>query len=37
MALIGKEMIPITLPQKVREVPADLGIAKPMNLVLPQA
>ena len=37
VALIGKEMIPITLPQKVRELPADLGIAKPMNLVLPQA
>ena len=37
VALIGKEMIPITLPEKVRELPADLGIAKPQNLVLPQA
>ena len=37
VALIGKEMIPITLPEKVRELPADLGIAKPQKLVLPQA
>ena len=37
VALICKEMIPITLPEKVRELPADLGIAKPQNLLLPQA
>jgi tRNA wybutosine-synthesizing protein 1 len=37
VALIGKEMIPVVLPEKVRDFPKDLGIAKPQNLVLPQA
>ena len=37
VALIGNEMIPVTLPEKVRELPVDLGIAKPQKLVLPQA
>jgi tRNA wybutosine-synthesizing protein 1 len=37
VALIGREMIPITLPEKVRELPRDLGIAKPQRYVLPQA
>ena len=37
VALIGREMIPITLPEKTRELPADLGIAKPQNFSLPQA
>jgi tRNA wybutosine-synthesizing protein 1 len=36
VALIGKEMIPITLPTKVRDLPKDLGIAKPQNFKLPQ-
>ena len=37
VALIGREMVPITLPEKVRELPKDLGIAKPQQYVLPQA
>ena len=37
VALIGREMIPITLPEKTRELPADLGIARPQNFSLPQA
>jgi len=36
VALIGKEMIPITLPEKIRDLPKDLGIAKPQKLNLPQ-
>jgi hypothetical protein len=28
-------MIPITLPEKVRDFPKDLGIAKPQNFSLP--
>lgn len=37
VALIGKEMIPVVLPDKVRELPADLGIAKPQKFTLPIA
>ena len=37
VALIAERMIPVTLPEKVRELPADLGIAKPQQFVLPQA
>ena len=37
VALIAREMIPVTLPEKVRELPRDLGIAKPQRFVLPQA
>lgn len=37
VALIGKEMIPVVLPEKVRELPADLGIAKPQKFTLPIA
>jgi len=37
VALIGREMIPITLPEKTMELPADLGIARPQNFSLPQA
>jgi len=37
VALIGREMVPITLPEKVRELPKDLGIAKPQRYMLPQA
>ena len=37
VALIGHEMIPVVLPEKVRELPADLGIAKPQNFSLPVA
>jgi hypothetical protein len=33
--LIGKEIIPVVLPPKVREFPADLGIAKPQSYKLP--
>ena len=36
VTLIGKEMIPVTLPEKIRELPKDLGIAKPQKLNLPQ-
>ena len=36
VTLIGKEMIPVTLPKKVRDLPRDLGIAKPQKLNLPQ-
>ena len=35
VALIGKEMIPVTLPEKTRDFPTDLGIAKPQNFKLP--
>jgi hypothetical protein len=37
VALIGKEMIPVVLPEKVRELPTDLGIAKPQKFTLPIA
>ena len=37
VALIGKEMIPVVLPEKVRELPSDLGIAKPQKFTLPIA
>ena len=37
VALIGREMVPVTLPEKTRELPADLGIAKPQRFTLPQA
>ena len=37
VALIGREMIPVVLPEKVRELPKDLGIAKPQNFSLPIA
>jgi len=37
VALIGKEMIPVVLPKKLKEFPKDLGIAKPQHFVLPQA
>jgi tRNA wybutosine-synthesizing protein 1 len=37
VALIGREMIPVTLPEKTMELPADLGIAKPQRFTLPQA
>ena len=37
VALIGNEMIPVVLPERVRELPADLGIAKPQNFSLPIA
>jgi tRNA wybutosine-synthesizing protein 1 len=36
VTLIGKEMIPVTLPEKIRDLPKDLGIAKPQKLNLPQ-
>ena len=36
VALIGKEMIPVTLPTKIRDLPKDLGIAKPQKFTLPQ-
>ena len=36
VALIGKEMIPVTLPKKIRELPKDLGIAKPQKFTIPQ-
>ena len=36
VALIGKEMIPVTLPTKTRDLPKDLGIAKPQKFSLPQ-
>ena len=36
VTLIGKEMIPVTLPEKIRELPKNLGIAKPQKLNLPQ-
>jgi wyosine [tRNA(Phe)-imidazoG37] synthetase (radical SAM superfamily) len=35
VVLIGKEIIPVVLPPKVREFPADLGIAKPQSYKLP--
>ena len=37
VALIGREMTPITLPEKTRELPTDLGIARPQKFSLPQA
>ena len=37
VALIGREMIPVTLPEKTRDLPADLGIARPQKFSLPQA
>ena len=36
VALIGKEMIPVTLPTRIRDLPKDLGIAKPQKFSLPQ-
>ena len=35
VALIGKKMIPVKLPEKIRDLPKDLGIAKPQKLSLP--
>ena len=35
--LIGREMVPVTLPEKTRDLPEDLGIAKPQKFSLPQA
>ena len=35
VCLIGKEMIPVKLPKKTRDLPLDLGIAKPQNFSLP--
>ena len=35
VALIGTELMPVVLPPKVREFPADLGIAKPQSYKLP--
>ena len=35
VSLIGKEMIPVKLPEKTRDLPQDLGIAKPQNFSLP--
>jgi len=37
VALIGREIIPITLPTQTREYPENLGIAKPQNYKLPMA
>ena len=36
VALIGREMIPVVLPEKRLDLPSDLGIAKPQNFHLPQ-
>ena len=36
VALIGREMIPVVLPEKKLDLPSDLGIAKPQNFHLPQ-
>jgi hypothetical protein len=36
VALIGQEMIPVTLPVATRAFPDDLGIAKPQSQ-MPQA
>ncbi len=35
VALIGREMIPVTLPTATRSLPDDLGIAKPQSYKLP--
>jgi len=35
VSLIGKEIIPVVLPEQKREFPADLGIAKPQAFKLP--
>jgi hypothetical protein len=35
VSLIGKEIIPVVLPEQKREFPADLGIAKPQSYKLP--
>jgi len=35
VSLIGEEMIPVTLPEKTRSLPSDLGIAKPQKFSLP--
>ena len=35
VALIGKEIIPVTLPIATRKFPEDLGIAKPQHYRLP--
>ena len=37
VALIGKEIIPVTLPIATRKFPEDLGIAKPQHYKLPLA
>ena len=37
VALIGKEIVPVTLPTATREYPKDLGIAKPQHYKLPLA
>ena len=36
VTLIGKEMIPVELPIAKKELPKDLGIAKPQRFLLPQ-
>ena len=35
VSLIGKEIIPVVLPEQKRAFPADLGIAKPQTFKLP--
>ena len=35
VALIGREIIPVVLPEQKREFPVDLGIAKPQSYKLP--
>jgi wyosine [tRNA(Phe)-imidazoG37] synthetase (radical SAM superfamily) len=35
VALIGHELIPVVLPEKKRDFPKDLGIAKPQSYKLP--
>ena len=35
VALIGREMMPVELPEKTRDLPTDLGIAKPQRFNLP--
>jgi tRNA wybutosine-synthesizing protein 1 len=35
VALIGREIIPVVLPEKKRDFPEDLGIAKPHSYKLP--
>ncbi len=37
VALIGREIVPITLPIATRRLPDDLGIARPQNYKLPMA
>jgi wyosine [tRNA(Phe)-imidazoG37] synthetase (radical SAM superfamily) len=35
VALIGREMVPVVLPEQKRAFPKDLGIAKPQRYKLP--